>query len=378
MNVLFMGSSNKIGLTYNLSKLAIQLRKEGDEVTVVFSHDDSMNLIELLISNSIKTIKCPTIDTISLSSIFRDALELRKIILRDGIEIIHTNGTLQFVKTHLACLWLRQKKPALVITLHSSSLYDSFIGQKAIIYSGKRADLVIPLCQDSYDFLVQHGIDRSKIRIIPNGIDLTEFDKNKMIIDHKLKTILDEITSLKKIVYVAYFRDKKGHDDLLKAAAIVLSKVNDTVFILVGDGDKKEEIIQLTLKAGLKDKVIFPGSISAQSIPYLLNNIDIGVSASLAEQFPYNLLEVMASGKPMVSTNVGSVPVILEEGLSGYIVEPGKYELLANRLLQLLQDEHHRVTLGINARKKIENHYELTVVAQLLKKEYLEAYDRCH
>ncbi len=130
-------------------------------------------------------------------------------------------------------------------------------------------------------------------------------------------------------------------------------------FDIIG-GDILEEPREAFLKTmaeelGLEQSLTFHGQVP--DVLSRLNKLDIVVCASHQEAFPIAILEAMAMKKPIVSTNVNGIPEAIEDQLSGLLVEPHSPSHLAVAVSTLIQDENKRQTLAINARARVEEHF---------------------
>jgi len=134
-------------------------------------------------------------------------------------------------------------------------------------------------------------------------------------------------------------------------------------FIIVGNHYHVDFINQLKLiarKNNVYNKIIFMGAVSNNFIPILDNIADIFVMPSKGgEGITRAMLEAMSCGTPVITTNVGGNPDAVINGETGFIINVGDYETLANKILTLLKDSELRRKIGINARKRIINRFSL-------------------
>jgi glycosyltransferase involved in cell wall biosynthesis len=125
----------------------------------------------------------------------------------------------------------------------------------------------------------------------------------------------------------------------------------------VGDGPKRGEIESFAAEQGLTGAVIFAGI--RHDVPRLLGAMDLFALPSLSEGLPLAVLEAMASRLPVVATNVGAMPQLVEEGLTGFLVEPKDDRALAERLARFRSDPGLARRIGEAARRKVEREYSL-------------------
>ena len=144
---------------------------------------------------------------------------------------------------------------------------------------------------------------------------------------------------------------RKGIPELLHAIAQVAKSFPEARFAIVGDGNDAPQYEQMVADMGLADRVVFAGH---QSNPYpYYKAFDIFVCPALVEGGPYTVLEAMQSGCAIVSTRVGQVPMWIEAGRSGLIVEPGDPAALAAGMEQLLTNDAARKAMGEMAARSI-------------------------
>ena len=145
--------------------------------------------------------------------------------------------------------------------------------------------------------------------------------------------------------------DRKGVREFLHAASALNSGSQQAVWVIVGDGKKASEYKQVAQTLGISDRVMFLGH-RTNPFPYY-KCMDIFVCPSLAEGGPYTVLEAMQCGCAVVSTRVGQVPLWINNGEDGLIVEPGDIAGLATSIGNLIADADARSALGANAAMSI-------------------------
>ena len=226
------------------------------------------------------------------------------------------------------------------------------------------ADRVLDRVTSAYFGLARAQIDYlvddlqyppGKIRIIHNGVDPDGFQWTD---DRSAVSDLGVGESDKVVGIFAMLRPEKDHDTFLRAARLVVDRVPDAKFLVVGDGPMRPEIERLIRELDLDDCVVLTGSRS--DVPDLLRAIDVFVLSSYTvECFPIALLEAMAAGRPAVCTAVGGVPEMIEEPTTGYLVPPRDPDALADRLVRILSDSELAHQMGQAARARVETLFSL-------------------
>ena len=239
----------------------------------------------------------------------------------------------------------------------------------------KRAKICTVLNPPLKRELIRRGIEEEKIKVMPNGVNVNEFgnfDEKELIkIKEKYGIDSDKIV----IMFAGTITPRKGVKYLLEAMEIVVhSGCNNAFLVLAGDTnlDRKyfEEVHNFTRKK-IKDCVKFLGIIPYEDLKALYSACDIFVLPSFREGDPIALKEALASGKPLIGSNVSGIPMQIRDGWNGFLIEPGDYKKLAERLLYLIENEEERKKTGRNSRKLAEEEFDWSKIA----KKYLEAYE---
>jgi glycosyltransferase involved in cell wall biosynthesis len=157
---------------------------------------------------------------------------------------------------------------------------------------------------------------------------------------------------------------EKGCEYFLRAAADVLSRFPGTRFLLVGEGPERASLEQLAreLKLRIGQNIDFWGH--RDDMPSVYASLDICVLPSFAEGMPMTILEAMAGGKPVIATSVGEIPRLVNPGVNGLLVSPGKLDELSAAITRLLGDTNLRRRMGENGRQKARKSFSADGMAQ--------------
>ncbi len=155
----------------------------------------------------------------------------------------------------------------------------------------------------------------------------------------------------------------KGADVLLEAYAKVVQMVPDARLLLVGRGPDEDSLQEYAAAHELSG-VLFRGWVDKEELPHYYNAADMLVLSSHHEGVPLIITEAMASALPVVSTDVGGVRDLLADGVSGFLVEAGDVEALADRILRLLGNPQERARLGMTGRQIVEQQFTREVVGR--------------
>ena len=202
-------------------------------------------------------------------------------------------------------------------------------------------------------------VSRRKIHVVPWGVDT---DKYRYVGPRKNKTVL--------ILGALWYR--KGHQDLLTAFAEVVKRVPTARLGIIGQGPQRDNLVNRASHLGILDRVTFHGFIEPEGLPLLLQDAQVFCLPTLHEAFGLSLVEAMASGLPCISTLTTGPREIIEDGESGYLVEPGDVQALTDRLVALLTDYELCETMGAAGRRIVMNRFRHDDVAR----QYLDLYSR--
>ncbi len=252
------------------------------------------------------------------------------------------------------------------------SLNSRFIG-----FSFKVLERLLPLladsvsCASTYLKKLTHefGVENEYIFDSPVGADINVFRpdldgnwvKEKYGIEGEL------------VLYVGQLHGAQYVDLFINAANHVLKTMPDLTFMIVGEGFLEDKLKRLTQNLKIENKVIFTGSVSHNEVPFYMAAASVGVASFKDTEVtrcksPLKIVEYLASGKPIVSSDVGETRKMLDG--AGLLVEPDSYHSLAEGIIRLLKDRNLRDNLSRSAREKAENIYNWPTTASSLLKVY--------
>lgn len=157
------------------------------------------------------------------------------------------------------------------------------------------------------------------------------------------------------------------------AEAVAQMSATNFRIVIAGDGPDRAAMTEIFDKAGRLDRCLFLGRISNTDMPDIFRSADVSVLPSLAEATSIAGLEAMASGLPLVGTNVGGIPTIIADGVTGLIVPPRDPRALAEALDKLCADKDRRKKMGHAARARVEAEFSWPKIAD----ETRHVYDAC-
>jgi phosphatidyl-myo-inositol dimannoside synthase len=149
----------------------------------------------------------------------------------------------------------------------------------------------------------------------------------------------------------------KGVDSVIRVLPDVLKEVPNLLYVVVGEGDLKRRLEELSQESPARDHILFVGKLKLEQLRHYYSRCDIYIMPSRQEGFGLVFLEAMALGKPVIAGDCGGAPEIVQDGLTGFLVNPDDRDELAERLIRLLQDEGLRKRMGDAGRQHVEESY---------------------
>ena len=338
--------------SYNIAKY---LSRIGHEVHVITTLDESLQELSREFGFYVHRVSCKRINLIGSMQFWVKSLSLVAKIRPD---IVHIQTIINGVVGLLAKLFW---KIPYIVNGHGSDVYLSWPFKKIISKPVlSNANAIIALTKDMEQQLEK--MCNNSVYVLPNGIDIKRFNNNE-------RKLLKE----KTVLFVGSLRPVKGVNYLIEAMSIVKNNC-DAKLMIVGDGDEKDYLISLVNRLNLCDCVDFIGTVKNESIPGLMSRGSVFVLPSLSEGFPIVVLEAMASGLPIVATRVRGLSEIIEDSINGFLVESGKPEQLAEKILLLLTDKELNSRISEVNRVKAKQ-YDWSRIVNRLQDIYISVID---
>ncbi len=248
-------------------------------------------------------------------------------------------------------------------------LYSMKAAERNELYCIHNATALVVVSQPLKTELVERGVNPEKILVNPNGADLSEY--NAAILTEKEKAVFKKRLGIKPeqtvIGFIGTFGQWHGAPDIVEAAHIMQEKgqLNDNIrFLLVGDGITMPQVKEGIAKYGLKKWFILPGLIGQQEAPRYLSLFDVALNPTVPNEdgseffgSPTKLFEYMAMGLAIISSYLGQMKEIFDDGIDGMFYEPGNKAELAAVINKLANDEKLRAKLSAGALKKVTAKY---------------------
>lgn len=341
---------------YNLSK---ELVRKGLDVTVFTLNIGNTFLLrktEVEIHfDKVKVFRVPA--SYIPKTTYPIAPQLIPLLLKENPDIIHTHGYQSFT-SDVAATVSKIKKTPLVLTLHGfprgfnrpiRKAYFNLIGKETL----RKATKIISVSRMVAHEFRAIGVSEKKMTIVPNGIDLEEYKQlpTEDLFRKRLNIEEDE----KIVLTIGRLEKIKGFQYLIRALPSIIEEVGSTKLVIAGpEFNYGVRLKKLAKEAKVKDHVIFYGPINGKEKLEAFSAANIVAVPSLYEGFGMLLLEAMAAGKPLVATNTGAAPELIQNGKNGILANLGDAEDLAGKVIKLLSDDRLMSFISLESRRTVE------------------------
>jgi len=292
-------------------------------------------------------VRMETLRNLNIFSWMRTINRLIQIIQGRKIDLIHSNGSRPTIYGGIAARLTKIPLIWHVRIADSDRLLDKLLARLAV-----RIIVVSKAVGRRFNWLKDK---ENKVAVIYNGIDLEKF--NPAVNGKKIRKEFHLSLDTPLVGIVGRLDWYKGHQYFLQAAKKVAEAIPDTHFLIVGDGEYRKRLENLRKKLGLNENVVFTGN--REDIPQILADIDIFALSSVSEGFGRSAAEAMACAKPVVATKVGSLPELVDDGITGSLVLPKNSNALAEAIITLLQNKEKAQRMGHAGRKRVEKMFSL-------------------
>jgi glycosyltransferase involved in cell wall biosynthesis len=235
------------------------------------------------------------------------------------------------------------------------------------------SDCIVANSEAARSGLIQkEGIRASRIRVLPNGVDLKRYSSN----GHRADARRELGYSGDNLVVgtISNLRREKDHKTMLEAAAIIVKRVPQARFFIAGTGELEDELKAIVRERGLVPYVAFLGR--RDDGPQLLGAMDVMVLPSSSESLPNVVLEAMSCGRTVVASDTGGLAGLIDAGRTGELVPPRSPDVLASTIIRLLERPDLREQMGRAARQRAETEFDIHLSVKRLEAIYDELLEK--
>lgn len=360
---------------FNMENINI-LKKMGYQVDVAcnfeFGSSTSQERVNMfqqeLIQNNINPYQIPIPREITkLKEMFIAYKIVNKLVNQNHYEIIHCHSPIGGVIARLASRNARNRGTRMIYTAHGFHFFKGAPKKKWIIFypiekiCAHFTDYLITINKEDYHLAIDKNFPAKNIEYVPGiGID-TEKQKN-IIIDEKKRKAEFAINDEFILISVGELNQNKNHETIIKA----ISKIDLPLkYIICGKGERLDHLKDLTTSLELQDKVIFAGYRS--DVDELLKMSDMFCFPSYREGLSVALMEAMATGLPVVCSNIRGNKDLINDGKGGYLVSSGDSNAFRIAILNLMKNRKLSLAMGQYNTEKIKAFDRNVVDKKMLK-----------
>jgi glycosyltransferase involved in cell wall biosynthesis len=258
------------------------------------------------------------------------------------------------------------RRPYVVSTVHSSRV-RSAEDREQLRRLTPEMDRLIAVSRSIVAKLTHEGrADGPPIDLIYNGVDLQRYDHQEPCC-----TLRDEYgmePGSQIVGVVARLEPEKGHPTLLEAWPAVLRAVPDAYLLVIGEGSQREALEKLARELKIAHRVVFTGR--RDDVPAVTAAIDVAVLPSYREAQGLSILEALALARPVVASNVGGIPEMIDDGSTGLLVPPHDVDGLARAITRLLVDHPYADMLARQGHDLVHDRFCIELMVEAVERIY--------
>jgi glycosyltransferase involved in cell wall biosynthesis len=225
------------------------------------------------------------------------------------------------------------------------------------------AQRIIAVSQYVRNLLVASGVEERRVDVVYDGVELNRVSQRS-----ESRRALGVEAESCLIGCVGQFVAEKGHEFLIRAFAHIRQIIPPAVLVLIGDGELKGEYRMLVQQLGLQGKVLFHGFVPDLSA--VLPALDLFVFPSLHEGLGSSLLASMACEVPICASRTGGIPEIIQDGVTGYLFNPGDVAAITQSILEALRSPQQSCELAKAAAKSVVQRFSVAHMVQATHEVY--------
>lgn len=354
-NILFLTRTMKLGGTENVVLQLCEIFKPLVNKVIVCSCGgvNEHKLKEMGIEHYI----IPDISEKNPRSIVKTIITIKKIVDKENITIVHSHHRMAALYAELIC----DKNIVKIANAH-----NTFHDKKTLTRLAYRNTKLIAVGEMVKKNLVEYyEIPSEQVTVIHNAIKpfyekispiplLTEYREN----------------GYKIIGNVGRLSEQKGMEYFINAVPKVIEKFPKTKFVIVGDGEDKDKLVNMVKRKKLDEFITFLGYRS--DIQNVMSQMDFIVLSSLWEGLPLTPIEAFSVGKTVVATAVDGTPEIVRNNIDGYLISPRNSIQLSERISDLIESEDKKRKMEIEAYERYKKSFSMTIFL----KNYINFYEK--
>jgi len=290
----------------------------------------------------------------------------RRLLSRDRPDILHVNSSRDSWIGSIAAR-LVPARPCVIRSRHISNPLKKSLTTRVLYRRLFDAVIVTGGELTRRGLVDRDGLDANRVHAFPIGIDVDEFSPGPPARD--LRAELKIEPSRRLVGIISYLRAYKGHEYFIEAACQVLAHRRDVAFLIVGEGPLEKDLHELITARNIGDGIRMLGF--RDDLLNVFRSLNVFVIPTVeADTIPQVLMQALAVGLPVISTTVGSIPDVIADGATGFIVPPKDPKRLADRIERLLDDGSLAAEIGRSGCRLVRERYSLDAMLTRLEGVY--------
>jgi L-malate glycosyltransferase len=288
------------------------------------------------------------------------ALQLRKLIARFNPEIVHAHDARTLGLSALT--WAIGTRSRIIAARRVA--FPLRRNPLTAVKYRKVARRIVAVSKYVRELLVASGVEERRIDVVYDGFDL-----NRVVHRSNSRKGLGGVGANACLIGSAgHFVAEKGHESLIHAFAGISQVLPDAMLVLIGDGELRDQYRLLVQQLSLEEKVIFPGFVA--DLASVLPALDVFVFPSLHEGLGSSLLAAMACEVPICASRTGGIPEIIQDGVTGYLFNPGDAASITESVLGALRSAQRSRDLAGAAAKTALQRFSVSRMVEATREVY--------
>ncbi|MGD0123492.1 MAG: glycosyltransferase [Candidatus Limnocylindrales bacterium] len=260
------------------------------------------------------------------------------------------------------------KRPAVISTIHSSRVRCAD-DRQALRQLTPLMDRLIVVSKAIEQKIREEGRAGAPVSLIYNGVDLQRYNHQQPCCTLHEDYGIPEASPI--VGVVARLEAEKGHRTLIEAWPLVLAAHPEAWLLVVGEGSERDSLEAQAASLGISRRVVFTGR--REDVPAVTAALDISVLPSYREAQGLSVLEAMALSRPVVASEVGGIPEMIENGVSGLLVPPNDHVALADAIVRLLSDHPYADMIAKRGHDLVHDRFCIELMVNSIETLYDEA-----
>jgi glycosyltransferase involved in cell wall biosynthesis len=285
-------------------------------------------------------------------------------------DVIHTHmyrADVVGTKAAIALGEIGHRRPYVVSTVHSSRVRSSE-DRELIRQLTPSMDQLIAVSKSIEGKIADEHRTGAPVRLIYNGVDLQRYDHQEACCTLREEYGMEPGSQI--VGVVARLEPEKGHQTLIEAWPQVLRKVPGAYLLIVGEGSRRDFLEQRAAAHKVAHRVVFTGR--RDDIPAVTAALDVAVLPSWREAQGLSILEAMALSRPVVASDVGGIPEMVEDGVTGLLVQHDNPSVLADAIVRLLTDHALADTIARAGHDLVHDRFCIELMVKSIEEVYDE------